>query len=201
MNFIFPIKRVTNAIFWIGLVGFSGWLSSCASTKRVAPSSAPASSAPAVKSNTSFSDDLSLARPQFAMPPAPKPTPPPAKPAPETRRPIPMAEPLHINRRLDALLDTIALRNRTIRYAQGYRIQIYVGDERTEVDNAKRLTYQNFPELNPYLTYRQPTYRLKVGDFMRRLDAERYLAQIRQQFSSAILLPDKVDIRRSLAIK
>ncbi len=112
-----------------------------------------------------------------------------------------MAEPMHINKKLDAILDTISIRNHAIRYAQGYRIQIYVGNERTEVDRLKRFTYQNFPELNPYTTYRAPTYRLKVGDFMRRMDAERYLAQLRQQFSSATLLPDRIEIRKSLAVK
>lgn len=83
----------------------------------------------------------------------------------------------------------------------GYRIQIYVGNERRAADQAKVYTYQNYPELNPYLSFKQPTYRLKVGDFMRRMDGERYLSMLRQQFSSAILLPDRVEIRKGIAIK
>ncbi|RCR68495.1 SPOR domain-containing protein [Larkinella punicea] len=193
--------RSDSAFILVVLVGLSGWISSCASSKKTASRSSSSSSA----DYNTYNYDLSATRPRYstAVPATAKPSPstPPARPAPETRRTLPMAEPLHINKKLDAMLDTISVKNRSIRYAQGYRIQVYVGDQRTEVDRVKRFTYQNFPELNPYTTYRQPTYRLKVGDFMRRLDAERYLAQLRQQFSSATLLPDRIEIRRSLSIK
>ena len=81
------------------------------------------------------------------------------------------------------------------------RQQVYIGNQRQEVESVKLLIYQNFPELSAYLSYNQPTYKLKVGDFMRRLDAERYYASIRQLIASAQLQPDKVDVRRSLLIK
>ncbi|WP_420146922.1 SPOR domain-containing protein [Spirosoma sp.] len=119
----------------------------------------------------------------------------------ETRKPAPPVEATHVNRRLDLVLDTIATQNRSIRYAPGYRIQVYVGNQRQEADAAKLLIYQNFPELSPYLSYNQPTYKLKVGDFMRRMDAERYYSSIRRLITSAQLQPDKVDVRRSLLVK
>ena len=119
----------------------------------------------------------------------------------EPRKTTGPVEALHVNRRLDLVLDTIASQNRSIRYAPGYRIQIYVGNQRQEADAAKLLIYQNYPELSPYLSYNQPTYKLKVGDFMRRMDAERYFASIRRLISSAQLQPDKVDVRRSLLIR
>ncbi|AKD58840.1 sporulation protein [Spirosoma radiotolerans] len=137
--------------------------------------------------------------PTNAPPPAPTPAPAPRKT--ETRKPGAPVEALHINRRLDMVLDTIATQNRSIRYAPGFRIQVYVGTQRKEVDAARLLISQEFPELSPYLSYNQPTYKLKVGDFMRRMDAERYYASIRRLIESAQLQPDKVDIRRSLLIK
>lgn len=161
----------------------------------------------------SYNEDLSFVRPVYNTPPPfSSPAASPAKPpvpstttsAPrkmETRKPNVPIEALHINRRLDLVLDTIATKNRAIRYAPGFRIQVYVGTQRKEVDAAKLLISQNFPELSPYLTYNQPTYKLKVGDFMRRIDAEWYYASIRRLVESAQLQPDKVDIRRSLSIK
>jgi len=182
---------------WVVVVVVAGWMMACASSKPTAGGSA------STVDYNNFEDDLAVARPRFTLPtPAtPNAAKPAARPAESGKRPLPSASPLHVNKRLDAVLDTIAARNRSIRYAPGYRIQVYVGNERQDVDRAKVFTYQNFPELDPYLSFRQPTYRLKVGDFMRRLDAERYLAQLRQQFTSAILVPDKVDIRKSLLIK
>lgn len=119
----------------------------------------------------------------------------------EPKRSNAPVEALHINRRLDLVLDTIATQNRSIRYAPGFRIQVYVGNQRQQADAAKLLIAQNFPELNPYLSYTQPTYKLKVGDFMRRIDAERYYDAIHKLIASAQLQPDKVDIRRSVQIK
>lgn len=119
----------------------------------------------------------------------------------ETRKPAAPVEAMHVNRQLDLVLDTIATQNRSVRYAPGYRVQVYVGNQRQEADAAKLLIYQNFPELSPYLSYNQPTYKLKVGDFMRRMDAERYYTSIRKLISSAQLQADKVDVRRSFLIK
>lgn len=159
----------------------------------------------------SYDEDLAAVRPVYnATSTAPalanRPTPPattPSTPARklDNRKPTTPVEALHVNRRLDLVLDTLAVQNRTVRYAPGYRIQIYVGNQRQQADAAKLLMTQNFPELSPYLSYNQPTYKLKVGDFMRRLDAERYYSAIRRLITSAQLQPDKVDIRRSLSIK
>ncbi|CCH56439.1 sporulation domain protein [Fibrisoma limi BUZ 3] len=171
-----------------------------------------ASSRPATNRTTSsdynaYNDDLSATRPSYApataspttRPAAPPPTNPTTRP--ETRRPSKPMEAMHVNRQLDLVLDTIAATNRSVRYAPGFRIQVYVGNQRQQAESAKLLIYQNFPELSAYLTYNQPTYRLKVGDFMRRLDAERYYSSIRQLIPSAQLQSDKVEIRRSLLIK
>lgn len=173
--------------------------------------SRPVTSSRPVVDYNSYSEDLAAVRPVYntvsAGAPAGKPTTTPAKvpaTAPrksEVRKPSAPAEAMHVNRRLELVLDTIASQNRSVRYAPGFRVQVYVGNQRQEADAAKLLIYQNFPELSPYLSYNQPTYKLKVGDFMRRMDAERYYATIRRLIASAQLQPDKVDIRRSLLIK
>ncbi|WP_461151711.1 SPOR domain-containing protein [Spirosoma pulveris] len=158
----------------------------------------------------SYNEDLSSVRPVYrsapissgnVTTPAPSTTPGPVVRKPENRKPMAPIEAMHINRRLDMVLDTIAAQNRSIRYAPGFRIQVYVGTQRQEVDAMRQLLTQNFPELSPYLSYNQPTYRLKVGDFMRRMDAERYYTLVKRMIDSAQLQPDKVDIRRSLSIK
>lgn len=192
-----------SKIFVVGLLIATG----CATSRPVA------SSRPAVDYN-SYNEDLSAVRPVYNGASAVKA--PAAKPAnsattakapatvprkSEPRKLSAPAEAMHVNRRLDLVLDTIATQNRSVRYAPGYRIQVYVGNQRQEADATKLLVYQNFPELSPYISYTQPTYKLKVGDFMRRMDAERYYASIRRLISSAQLQPDKVDIRRSLLIK
>jgi SPOR domain len=51
------------------------------------------------------------------------------------------------------------------------------------------------------LVYNQPTYRVRIGDFMTRLEAERYLQQVRHQYESAVILPEKIDLKKSLMVK
>lgn len=109
--------------------------------------------------------------------------------------------PPSVNKDVDTILETMATKNQSIQFAPGYRIQVYVGNDRKGVDETKAFIYQNFPELNVYLSYSQPTYKLKTGDFLTRIDAERYYAILKQQYSNAMMVADKIDIKKSLLIK
>ena len=161
-----------------------------ACSKTVMPSKTPTTNV--------YDEDLTPFRPKYvvaAVPTAPvKETPPPSKTTITD-------QPLHINRRLDMVLDTIAIRNKAIKHANGFRIMLYVGNNRQDADQAKIFCYQTFPELNPYMTFSQPTYRVKVGDFMSRLDAERYYDQLRMQYPSSMIINDKVEIKKSVLVK
>ncbi|ADB41126.1 sporulation protein [Spirosoma linguale] len=193
------MKGEIGGVLILGLLVMTG----CASNRTV-------TSGRAAVDYNSYNEDLASVRPVYRpMPvasgnttaPTTSTTSAPAARKPESRKPAAPIEAMHINRRLDMVLDTIATQNRSIRYAPGFRIQVYVGTQRQEVDAIRQLITQNFPELNPYLSYNQPTYRLKIGDFMRRMDAERYYSLVKRMIESAQLQADKVDIRRSLSIK
>lgn len=106
---------------------------------------------------------------------------------------------LDVTNRLEVALDTIAVRNKTIRYAQGYRIQIYSGNDRKEAENVKATSYQLFRDITSYLIYAQPVYRVKVGDFLSRVEAEKYYVGLKARYPAAILVPDKVDIRKTVS--
>lgn len=114
---------------------------------------------------------------------------------------VPTAEPLHITERLNLVLDTLARRNRSIKYMRGFRIQVYTGRKRPEADAAKVYVYQAFPQLNPYLTYRQPTYQLRVGDFATRMEAEKYYYSLKNQYPTAMIVADRVEITKTELLK
>jgi hypothetical protein len=108
--------------------------------------------------------------------------------------------PMHVNKRLDAILDTIAMHNKSIKFTNGFRIQIYVGNDRKAADDAKIYTYQKYPEIFPYLSYQQPIYKVKIGDFLNRMDAERYFTDIKDLYPSAMILPDRVEIKKGMMV-
>jgi hypothetical protein len=100
-----------------------------------------------------------------------------------------------VTAKVDAAMEQLAVANKSVRYAQGYRIQIYSGNNRDEANSARNRSYALFPEITPHIVYNQPTFRVKVGDFVDRLDAQRVYAGLLADFPNAMVVQDKVEIR------
>ena len=182
----------------------SAFLSSCASSVKVTGGNSSGSTTsttqlPSKKNDKVVNEDLSQYRPRYK----------PSLTEPDiistekmTTMPSSTATdiPLHVNKRLDAILDTIAMHNKSIKFTNGFRIQIYVGSDRKAADDAKIYTYQKYPEIFPYLSFQQPIYKVKIGDFLNRMDAERYFSDIKDLFPSAMILPDRVEIKKGMMV-
>lgn len=74
------------------------------------------------------------------------------------------------------------------RSGPGYRIQVVSTNDRNKAFSAKSTIYQQFPELKAYLLYQSPFYKLKVGNFKEREDAEQYLTAIKQYFTDGVYI-------------
>ncbi|WP_204356526.1 SPOR domain-containing protein [Arcticibacterium luteifluviistationis] len=109
-------------------------------------------------------------------------------------------EPKNENAKIDRVLSDMARHNSSISDLPGYRLQVYAGNDRGGFEQAKSYILQHFPELEIYESYSQPTYRIKVGDFLKKMDAERYYSSIVSRFSSAKVIMDNVDVQKSLKI-
>ena len=78
----------------------------------------------------------------------------------------------------------------------GYRLQIffdsgnYSGDRATEAKNDFEKKYRDIPA---YITWKAPNYRVRVGDFRTRLDAEKYLKRIGRDYPNAWVIKDKIN--------
>ena len=91
------------------------------------------------------------------------------------------------------------------RQVEGYRIQIFTSDSRdaaSAMQAEARLwwnTVEGTPgapdDLETALAYIQPYYRVRVGGFETRADAEDVLGFIRRQYPEAFIVPDLVTIR------
>jgi hypothetical protein len=95
---------------------------------------------------------------------------------------------------IDSLLDTIAVNNQQIRYVQGYTIQVYTGSSQEEANEAKAEVYKALPGSRPQVTYDLPNYKVKVGKYYYRLQAQKEFAVIKMVFPSAILAPQQFRI-------
>ena len=75
----------------------------------------------------------------------------------------------------------------------GYRVQIFYGSDRREVFNEQAKFNSTFPELNTYITYKQPNYYLRVGDFRTRLEAQRLMNELRPMFPTLFIFREKIN--------
>ncbi len=93
----------------------------------------------------------------------------------------------------------------TVRTVEGFRIQIYSVEDRNVAEGVlseARVwweTQRGAPgipsDLQPEVAYIQPYYRVRIGAFEFREDADRMLALVRRQYSDAFLVPDLVTVR------
>jgi hypothetical protein len=57
---------------------------------------------------------------------------------------------------------------------KGFRIQITSTNSRDQAFNAKAAVQSKFPDQKVYTTYQAPLFKVRVGDFLKREDAEKY---------------------------
>lgn len=94
---------------------------------------------------------------------------------------------LEQDEKIDKLLDIYksALSN-----SEYYRIQVGFGDY-GEAQRIKSNVEQDFPELFSKIDFDSPTYRVRLGRFKSKLDAERKFNEVREKYPNAMLLKPK----------
>ncbi len=80
------------------------------------------------------------------------------------------------------------------RYAPGFRIQVISSNNRNQVVDAKTKVYREFPELKAYMMYQAPFFRLRVGNFKTREEAETYYRSIQRIFPQGVyIVPETIE--------
>jgi hypothetical protein len=138
---------------------------------------------------TAPAEDLSRYRPVFAQPKATAPTSSAAKTV--------VTPTNHVNAQIEQRLRDQAYTNQNVKYAQGYRILAYVGLEREQAMSTRRAIISRYPEETDYLTFKQPVYRLWIGDYLTRLEAEQAMLRIKPLAPKAQLQPAQVVLNKT----
>jgi len=77
---------------------------------------------------------------------------------------------------------------------KGFRVQIYNGPSRDKAIAVKSEFMRRFPGVRTYLIYVSPGFRVKIGDYRSRNDAEGMLREANSMFSPSMIVPDQVTI-------
>lgn len=100
-----------------------------------------------------------------------------------------------LERPIEMWLDSLAEKSRKARLIHGFRILLFSGNTREEATKAKEMAYKNFPDLDVYTTYSNPTFKVKLGDFYMKLDAYLVLKKLQTVFPNAVLVEEVVNLK------
>ena len=99
---------------------------------------------------------------------------------------------VHSDPRLAVLMKRPSSGGGGIYSGRGYRVQIYSGNDRAKATKIKIDFARRYPAIRTYMTYVQPQFRIKVGDFRTRGEAEKMYQQVSTLYSPCMVVPDYI---------
>lgn len=100
-----------------------------------------------------------------------------------------------INNSLDSIIRYITENYKNSK-APIYRVQVYSNKNREMAKQAKLIVYKKFLDIDVYTTYHQPNIRVRVGNFINRLDAYRIYVALKSDFNNILIVQDKIKISK-----
>jgi len=95
---------------------------------------------------------------------------------------------------LDSLVQKNIEKHKTEQTRVGYRIQLFSGTERNNANNLRNKFKTEFPDVPIYLIYQQPYYKLRVGDFRNKIEAQQLYLKIENEYEQLLIIPDKINL-------
>ena len=94
--------------------------------------------------------------------------------------------------RVDEMMAQKIEYNKSLESYQGFKIQIFYGSEKKcyEVQDEFKLL---FPDIPTSIIFSTPQWKLQVGNFRTRLEADKSIVGIKQEYPSAIVLPAMIE--------
>lgn len=97
--------------------------------------------------------------------------------------------------RMDSLISLHQKINEMDSLVPGYRVQIFFESGNFSKDLAIKTAeefQESFPKIRYYLSFNEPYYRIRVGDFRTAVEAKGFLMSIIQKYPSAFELKDMI---------
>lgn len=105
----------------------------------------------------------------------------------------------------DARLDKLVERNKktneevyykTVRNMSGYRLQVINTNDRNKALSVKTKMMTDFPGEKIYLIYQSPYFKIQMGNFIKREDADGLMNRVKKVYPTGVfIVPSKVEIR------
>ncbi len=77
----------------------------------------------------------------------------------------------------------------------GFRVQIFSGLDRELAYSEQAKFKARYPGISTYISYTQPNYKLRVGDFRTRLEAEKLMNELKKYYSSIFIFSEMIILK------
>ena len=97
--------------------------------------------------------------------------------------------------RIDNLLQLHIAYNTAFPVMPGYRIQLFMESGNTALEKAEKIIekfQEKYKVVPAYITFGEPYYRVRIGDFRTRLEAIKFLDQIQKHYPQAWVVKDNI---------
>jgi hypothetical protein len=102
--------------------------------------------------------------------------------------------------RVEMLVEKHIQINQTLSTMDGFRIQVF-SDSGNNSKNKAQSVYDEFqsrfPETGVYLSFKSPNYRVRIGDFRTKLDAQRFLIALTADYPNAFIITDQINLPKT----
>ncbi len=98
--------------------------------------------------------------------------------------------------KIDVLVEKHLKVNELSNTIPGFRINIYFQSGNNSKTNAyqhKTAFNTKFPDIEAYVIYEEPNFKVKVGDFRNRMEARGFLQTIKYDFPDAFVIKDQIN--------
>jgi len=98
--------------------------------------------------------------------------------------------------RLDQITEFIGRKSESIEGSliDGYRIQIFFAESRSIAQTQKAGFINIYNDHKAYIDYLAPNYRIRVGNFRTKLQAEKFKQELISTYPTSIVLKDKIEL-------
>lgn len=106
---------------------------------------------------------------------------------------------VHQSPQIDAAIERFKKYNYSSAGIDGFRIQIYSesgNDAKAKADKVLADYTAKFKAPAAYLTYQQPNFKVRCGDFRTKSEARKYVKMISTLFPSAFIVKDEIQVEK-----
>jgi len=102
--------------------------------------------------------------------------------------------------RVDELVKKHIQVNQALNTMDGFRIQVFSDSGNNSKNKAYSVNDElqsKYPGKGVYLTFKSPNYRVRIGDFRTKLDAQRFLIELTADYPNAFIVSDQINLPKT----